>query len=192
MGKLEKESKARSKKQNIKKIILSTIYGVGMLSVAILAPNAVSTIMKLTGGNFKNKNYRINRAIRGLINEGLIVFENTTNGKFARLTPKGQKLTEMAYAGELTVNKPPKWDGKWRVVIYDLRENKRMLRDKFRSTLAAFGFIKLQNSVWVYPYDCEDLIALIKADFRVGKEILYLIADSVENDRSLKKYFNLS
>jgi len=51
--------------------------------------------------------------------------------------------------------------------------------------------MRLQNSVWVYPYDCEDLITLLKADFEIGKEVLYVIADKIENEKVLLKDFGL-
>ena len=41
------------------------------------------------------------------------------------------------------------------------------------------------------PYDCEELIAMMKVELRIGKDILYIIADSVENDRWVRKQFNL-
>ena len=47
MGKLEKEVKTRARKQNIQKIILNTIYGVGLMSVAVLAPNVIGALAKL-------------------------------------------------------------------------------------------------------------------------------------------------
>ena len=191
MGKLEGEVRKKTQRQNIRKIILNTIYGAGMLSVAMLAPNAVSAITKLTGGNFTNKNYRIKRSITRLIEDGLVFFDKTPKGTFARLTPKGQEKVEMLYAGEVGIKKPTKWDNKWRVVIYDLRESKKGLRDKLRITLVNFGFAKLQDSVWIYPYDCEDLINLIKLDFKIGKEVLYLIVDRVENDKWIKRLFNI-
>src|SRR3989344_5509248 len=51
--------------------------------------------------------------------------------------------------------------------------------------------LKLQNSVWVYPYDCEDFISLLKADFKIGKDVLYIIVEKLENDWHLRKFFNL-
>jgi len=57
--------------------------------------------------------------------------------------------------------------------------------------LHAVGFVLFQKSVWVYPYDCEDFIALLKADFKIGKDMRYLIADTIEGDASLRKAFNL-
>ena len=53
------------------------------------------------------------------------------------------------------------------------------------------GFVRLQDSVWVYPYDCEDLIVLLKADFKIGKDVLYMIVDEMEGDTHLRKEFGL-
>ena len=77
------------------------------------------------------------------------------------------------------------------MVIFDIKEGRRSLRHTLRETLRAVGFTKLQYSVWVYPYDCEDLITLLKVDFKVGKDLIYVIADSIENDGWLKKRFGL-
>ena len=60
-----------------------------------------------------------------------------------------------------------------------------------RRMLVAMGFLPLQRSVWVYPYDCEDVIVLLKADLRIGKDMLYLIVDELENDKWLRKEFDL-
>lgn len=53
------------------------------------------------------------------------------------------------------------------------------------------GFVRLQDSVWVYPYDCEDLITLLKADLKVGKDVLYVVADRIEYDQPLRTLFDL-
>ena len=191
MGKLEKEVKTRARKQNIKKIILSTIYGAGLVSVAVLAPNVIGALAKLGFVPGRNHAYKVKRSLTRLVEEGLVFWEKTPRGTFARLTSGGKQKVEMLYGGELGVKKPHRWDGKWRIVTYDLKEAKRGLRAKLRNTLTSFGFVKLQHSVWIYPYDCEDLIMLIKADFKIGKDILYLIVEKVENDMWLKRSFGL-
>ena len=80
---------------------------------------------------------------------------------------------------------------RWRVVIFDIPENRRGSRDLFRKTLRAAGFVQLQQSVWVYPYDCEDLIILLKADLKVGRGIVYMIVEKIENDKWLRERFSL-
>ena len=64
--------------------------------------------------------------------------------------------------------------------------------DRLRRLMREYGFLRLQNSVWVYPHDCEELISLIKADLRIGKDVLYAVVESIEYDAWIKKHFNLS
>jgi len=87
--------------------------------------------------------------------------------------------------------RPHKWDKKWRVVIFDIPEKKRKARDQIRSVFISAGFYRLQDSVWVYPYDCEDIVGLLKTDIGVGKDLLYMIVDEIENDKHLRENFGL-
>ncbi|MDP3958018.1 MAG: CRISPR-associated endonuclease Cas2 [bacterium] len=188
---MELELRSDAKRKNLQKAVLSTIYAAGFISIALLAPNVAGALAKFGGNTKKNRNYSAKRSIDRLREKGLIAFDRSERGTFARITPLGEvALQRFCEGGALP--KPKRWDGKWRIVIYDLKEHKRPVREKLRRTLGGFGFTKLQDSVWVYPYDCEDLIALVKADFKIGKEILYLIADKLENDRPLRKIFGVS
>ena len=186
MGKLEKESRDRSRKVNIKKAILQTVAVAGLISVALVAPNVVSALNKM--GLIPKGRTNVKRSRDNLIRNGLVCYE----GKYLKLTAKGEKELRRLELSDFAMKKPKKWDRKWRVLIFDIPERKRMLRQKVRQTLIVIGFIKLQNSVWIYPYDCEDLINLLKADFGIGKDLLYLIVDSLEYDNRLKKDFGLS
>ena len=60
-----------------------------------------------------------------------------------------------------------------------------------RATLVNMGFHRLQDSVWVYPYDCEDLVLMLKADLKIGKNVLYIVADAIEYDTPLRVHFGL-
>src|SRR3990167_6059345 len=192
MGKLEKELKRRVKRQNIQKAILYGVAAAGLLSVAVLAPNALQAL-KFFGIEPKNKwqKYNINHSIKRLKNNGLICFEKTDRGTFARLTQKGEeKLRKFRLLG-YKLKKPKRWDKKWRMLIFDIKEERKGTRDKIRFTLNRMGFLRLQDSVWVYPYDCEDYINLLKADLKIGKDLLYIVAEKIENDKSLVRFFRL-
>jgi CRISPR-associated endonuclease Cas2 len=76
-------------------------------------------------------------------------------------------------------------------LIFDIPEKRRAVRDQLRQTLNNIGFIKLQNSVWVYPYECSELISLLKSDFKIGKDVLYLTVTEIENDEFLRKHYQL-
>src|SRR3989344_4088802 len=122
---------------------------------------------------------------------GLITLKKTSQGKFARLTSKGKELLTKVEENNYQLEKPKRWDKKWRMIVFDISEKRKKVRDQLRRTLVSIGFVHMQHSVWVYPYDCEDLINLLKADFMIGKDVLYVIADRIENDKWLREYFNL-
>jgi DNA-binding transcriptional regulator PaaX len=190
MGKMEKEVKERATRQNIQKIVLGTIAAAGLLSVALVAPNALHAL-KLFGLDKKlvrNKKRSINISRERLLNAGLIKYKKDG---YLCLTDKGEKKLVELEKRKYILPKPRKWDKKWRVLIFDIKEERKALRDKVRATLVAVGFVHLQDSVWVYPYDCEDLITLMKVDFEIGNDLLYLIVEKMENDLALKKDFGL-
>lgn len=135
----------------------------------------------------KKRKHSINVSRQRMIDRELLEYQNG----FLRLTKKGQMLFREIERRDFKLTRPKRWDKKWRVLIFDIPEKRRGLRDKVRSTLRSIGFERLQDSVWVYPYDCEDLITLLKADFKIGKDLLYLIVDKIENDTVIRKFFGL-
>ena len=192
MGELEKKFKTRKRKENFQKAILAGIAAVGILGVMVVAPNALQAL-KFFGIEPKNKwqKYNINQSFKRLKEHGLIYFKKTNKGTFIRLTQKGkEKLRRFELLG-YKLPKPPKWDRKWRMLIFDIKEKQKGTRDKIRLTLKKIGFLRLQDSVWVYPYDCEDLVTLMKADFKIGRDLLYLIVDTIEGDARIKDHFKL-
>src|SRR3989344_7555325 len=185
MGKLEKKSKQKRKKENIQRGILITVGAVGFLSVALLAPNAIKMFGRNPAKFFKNNIYRSRDK---LIEKGLLAYTQKNGKKYLVLTGKGErKLREWGVAG-YSLDKPKRWDKKWRILTFDIWEKRREVRDKLRLVLRRMGFYQMQRSVWVYPYDCEDFIQLLKADFRIGKGMVYIIADQVENAKILEKH----
>ncbi len=176
----------------VQKILLTTIAVAGILSVAVLAPNALKVIKQFSGDKgFRRKRY-LDNSIGNLLKKGLIKFEISDGGKkFVTLTKKGEEQLVKYKIGDLRIKRPRRWDKKWRVIIFDIKEKRRETRNLLRSTLNRFGFVKLQNSVWVFPYECEELIIMLKSNLFVGKDVLYMTVDSIENEKWLKETFGL-
>ena len=193
VGKLEKSSRKRQRKANIKYALLASVAIAGLIPFAIVAPNALQ-LLKSSGLLEGIKNLRrgsIYNARRRLITQGLLEFEQTGRGKFLRITPIGEKVLRKLELHNFKLKKPKRWDKKYRLVIFDIREAKKRVREQIRITLQQIGFYRLQNSVWVYPYDCEEVITLLKADYEIGSEVLYIIAEEIENDYKLREFFEL-
>jgi hypothetical protein len=188
---MQKETKIK-----IVKIILGVIAAGGILTVAAVAPNALKMVDLFYGKEKRKydiykKRYYIKSSLVRLKERGLIEFQKRNNKSFVCLTEKGQKKLLKYQLREKVIRKPRKWDKKWRVVIFDIKEQARNLREGLRQELSNLGFVKLQNSVWVHPYECEEIIGMIKAYFEIGKDVLYMVVEKIENDGWLKEEFGL-
>jgi DNA-binding transcriptional regulator PaaX len=177
------------RKSNIQKIILETVAMTGFIGLALIAPNVLQAMKKLGLVTHKRQIESIKRARESLIKRGMLEHKDNQ----LKITRGGRMyLLKCLSLGEnKKLNKGKKWDGKWRVLIFDIPESRRFDRDNVRYALVSIGFMKLQNSVWVYPYDCENLIALLKADTETNEDVLYMIVEALENDEPVKKYFGL-
>lgn len=191
MEKIQKIKSGSEERIEVGKIILAAIAGVGLLSLAVVAPNAIQLLKVFRRNNPRHHSLQYIEGVIGKLQKrGLAEVERRDGNPFVCLTKKGEWELLKYKLKEKTLKKK-KWDGKWRLVIFDIRESRRLIRDRIRSDIVTFGFVRLQDSVWVYPYDCEDLIALLKAHCKIGEEVLYLISEKIENDDWLKRKFNL-
>src|SRR3989344_7174587 len=152
-------SRKRTRRTRVRQVIFSTLGVAGTMAIALLAPNILSVL----GKTLKRSNVlNTQSSIRRLIDAGLLERFFISGVPHVRLTPKG-KLYLQTEIGHTRV--PSRWDGKWRVVIFDIPEARRTLRNRLRDMLLQIGFVQLQKSVWVYPFDCEDLVTLIKKEY---------------------------
>ncbi len=187
MGSIEKSGKVRKQRRDFKYAILGLVKASALIGAVVLAPNMPGALEKMGLLPHASKNRStIGRSRRLLVRQGLLLEKK---GLFS-LTPRGATvlaILESRYA----MKKPSRWDGRWRVLIFDVPEYRKAVRDKIRRTLVHIGFVRLQDSVWAYPYDCEDFVALLKADFKIGKDLIYMIVDELEGDELLRKEFGL-
>ena len=182
-----KKKKTHIRRTRVNSAIITTLSIVGVLAVGLIAPNVLGALGRLgvIGPNQKRQN--IKRSLVRLVESGYVVLEN---GR-ARLTPKGERFAMLLHDGRIAAKKPKRWDGKWRLLVFDVPEKRKYKRERIRSVLIHLGCKRLQDSVWVYPYDLEDVVTLLKTDLRIGKDLLYVIADAIENDAALRAHFKL-
>lgn len=187
-------ARAVRKRTNIEHVLLHTIAMTGFLSVMLLAPNAMRVLSMFDGGMKRSKNpkYLFGTAFERLLGKRLITLEQTPKGKFVRLTDSGKYELALMIARNHDKRKHRRWDKRWRMVTYDIKEERRKTRKQLQALLKSFGFYKLQNSVWIYPYDTEALLILLKAHYKLGSEVIYGVLEKFENDTDARKHFSLS
>lgn len=179
----------------IGRALLGTVAVAGVLAVGLAAPGIFQAVKILEKQYKKNyRRYRVpayaRKVVQNLVDKKLIRVFERRGEIMMRLTEKGERELLRYQLREKSLKKWH-WDKKWRLIIFDIAEKKRLKRDYVRKNMQSFGFVKLQDSVWVYPYECEQVIDLLKAEYRLGKELLYVVAGEIENDEWLKKKFDL-
>ena len=185
---LEKRNAKRIRRTKINQAVIATIGITGVLAVGLVAPNVLGALGKL--GLLPRFRYQVKTVLSRMIAGGYVELEKRGGKSVVHLTEKGRRFALLAQEGKIAPKKK-RWDGKWRIVMYDLKEPAKTLRARVREALKNFGFVMLQKSVWVCPYECEDLIFILKQEFRIGKNLLYVIADQIENDKGLRQHFSL-
>ena len=193
MGQVESKSRKRARRVRIENIILGTLAVAGVAALAMAAPNALSLLKNVDPAwmSKRDPRRRLRETLSRMKRKGLVKFESRSGRNVPRLTPKGEREAHRAKIGLLRIHRPLRWDQKWRIVIFDIPEKRKGLRERVRELVSSMGFFRLQDSVWVYPYDCEEVVALLKLDLKIGRELIYIIADAIEFDRPLRQHFEL-
>src|SRR3989344_8450425 len=190
MGKVESSAKKKKRSKDIRNAVLTTITVAGVIAVAAVAPNAVK-LLKTTGA-IDRLRYRARTTLGRLKAKGEIEFIELDGKKYARLTARGEKM--MAFYQEklrLRDEKPRRWDQRYRLGMFDIPEKRKGARGEMRVVMREIGFLRVQDSAWVYPYDCEEFVALLKAHLHIGKDVLYAVIEEIENDAAIRAHFHL-
>lgn len=182
-------------KSKITKIALVTVV-IGALPMVVAGGAAMGNAVKVFKMFDKKKRFKdkqISNAFAGLKRNKLIEYVSDKSGvTTVRITKKGESKLKSFEIDSLEIKKPKSWDGKWRVVMFDLPIQYKKVRNSLRFKIKQIGFIQLQKSVWVYPYPCTDEILFIADYYKVGKYIDILTANEILNDSKLRREYNLS
>ena len=167
---------------------LFTSTGEGMnLAQSILCDIAL-------GERFAPKFYRdknIEQIFRGFRRYKFVRYSKEEKSDKYSLTKKGESRLQNIVIDEIEIKNPKKWDGKWRLVMYDLPIRFKKARNAFRYKLKDLGFFQFQKSAWIYPYSCEGEILFVVDFFGVRKYIEILEVDKILDDKKLKAHFGL-
>jgi len=171
-------------KNSITSAILSALSEIGeMLPVPFETPYGW---IKRAGNPYHKRYYD---AVYELRKRGSLGIFKKNNQRFLKITKKGELEILLLKA---RIKKPEKWDGKWRLIIFDIPEGARDKRDQLRYLLKQNGFRKLQASVFINPYPLNrEAIAYLKKTGLIVY-IRMLRVDEIDDDGSLRKFYHLS
>lgn len=129
-------------------------------------------------------------ALAKLKNLGWAERVKKNNETFYKITEKGEKYLDNVLTA-LKTNRG--WDKKWRLVIFDIPEKKRAIRDKLRRALNALGMGILQSSVWISPQDIKTEIEKIEEKYKLSHQLKFFEVSSTPhlNQQIIEKSWNI-
>ena len=187
-----KNKEARALRNNyskgeLAKEILKALAVGGILAASLALPN-LPQVLKFLGVVGAKDKYRAKRAIYNLKNKRLVNFYE--NGVI-EITEKGKKKVLQYNIEEMNIKLPTKWDGYWRIVIFDVPEKFKKARNALNGKIKDLGFFPLQKSVFVYPFECRNEIDFVSEFFNVGRFVHYIVAKELDSENFLKQHFGL-
>jgi len=118
----------------------------------------------------------IYKAVSRLEQNGLIKKVNKAKRVHLRLTEKGRKVINEHRASDR--KSLPAWDHKWRIIIFDIPEEKKHLRKMLRRFLISIGFGKVQRSVWISPHKLQKTVQRYADKLDLSDYIYLITAES--------------
>lgn len=135
----------------------------------------------------RQKQYRIRKTFEQLRRERLLDITETKSGETRMiLSDKGQKKILEYKFEEMKIKIPDRWDGYWRMIIFDIPEHLKTARNALRTKLNELGFHQLQKSVWIHPYECRDEINFIIEFFNIRPYVKMAEATQFDGDDLIK------
>jgi len=170
-------------------IVLLAIGGV--VIIAGIAP-AIFAVSKQFGGTRKYSAKQMNGAYYNLKRGGYVcTVKQRGDKKKMILTNKGKEKLQNLMIEQIKIKKPKKWDGVWRIVMFDIPVKFSKARNTLRFHLKRLGFHQLQKSVWVLPYKCEEEVKGIVKFFGVERYVIFLESKNISDNRILVKHFDI-
>ena len=156
-------------------------------------PRNYFKIMGAIAGDWKEiDRENLRRTINRLYESKLIKTARNKDGTFTlTLSREGKEKALTHKAQSIKILPMKKWDRKWRIVLFDIPEKSRIVRDALRRALVRAGFFEYQKSVFVHPFECQNEIDFIIEFFHARPYTRFVIADSLDNEFHLKKHFEL-
>ncbi len=135
---------------------------------------------------------KIRRSIRALYESKLVKEVKNKDGTITLfLTKKGKKKALTYNLNEMEIKSTIRWDGKWRIVLFDIPEKIKGKREIIRAHLKRLKFFEFQKSVFIHPYDCCNEIEYLVEAYELRKYARFMVATELDNELHLRKHFEL-
>lgn len=167
-------------------VLLYLLTAKEIVAAGLSYPSMTKAFYPEYTAHYRNKQF--DNMLRRLVKQGWLRTEYKEAKKIISLTSKGE--IEAFFQKAKLRDTPKNWDGKWRLVMFDIPEAASAIRQKLRLALKSFGFKALQGSVYVYPYALSsNAITFLRKSGLL--RYIRLARSDFEDDKDLCKLFNV-
>ena len=135
---------------------------------------------------FYNDLYRLKRQKR------LNVLQKPDGAYEVTITNLGSKIAKTYELDDLQIKRPDQWDGFWRFIAFDIpskNPKSKLARRSLLKKLKELGFIMVQRSLWVHPFECRGELAVIAKAFEIEPYVHFFVAHDFDKDLDLRGKF---
>lgn len=170
--------------------VLKVVGATGLvISTAVMGPSLPMIIVG-TYKIWKDINKKdLGRIIKRLEKQEMIAIKEMGDKISIEITEKGKRRL-LEYDVQNIELKAKKRDGKWRLIVFDIPEDKKINRDLFRKKLLQLGFIRFQDSVFASAFPCKNEIDFLCHYLEISDFVTVVVLDKIERGEQLifKKY----
>lgn len=180
--------------------LLATAALGGVIAVGIMAPN----LFKVFGTKhaYEERSKRINPIGFTKLQRSCYQLQKNRWIEFVRIDGYGNKIYRVTERGRAKIYrilkqplspipKPVTWDGKWRVIFFDIPVSRNHARDAFRYGLRSYGCHQMQQSTFVHPFPCVKEIRKLAKDLGIEKYIKVYTIEDFDDKEALAVFHDL-
>ena len=177
-------------------IAIKILKGVAMAGLVVVAASNPYFGLNLIKG-FKMRSdkkawRKFYRSLNYLDRRGYVkILDRGDDGTRVKITRAGEEVTKELDMDSMVLKRADQWDGKWRVIIFDVPVSKSKNRKAFTERIKELGLIMVQKSVWAYPYECYEELMVLRKFYGIAKYVTYFEAVEVEDEIEWRWRFNL-
>ncbi len=197
MGKNKRNKRTYNKGEMVKQILLFVggLAAVSALTFVLAAAPGFGMVAKKFLDWYESQDKGRRQRIRKTffqLRRNRLVEEKEINGKQVLMLSEDGKRRVLEYRiDDMKFNFSKRWDGKWRLVIFDVPERFKKAREVLREKLKEWKFYALQKSVFVTPYPCNDEIDFITEFYRISPFVRIVEAAKFDGAEDVKEFFCL-
>lgn len=164
---------------------------IGGFIIACFAIPNLAQVVTLFDPKHGREKYKIRRTIESLAKRKLVTVTEQGKNTLIKITERGRQRVVKFNLDEMELTRPKKWDGLWRIIIFDIPEKKKRIRDEINFRLKGMGFEPVQKSTFITPFPCKKEIDFLGEYFYIRDNVKYILAREIDGEDELKEKWDL-